>query len=270
MDFGDYQVDTPRKQRHFIDKSYQANVLEPGWFMQLTADFESSLGHLELLNSIEYLYMLKKYDQCLERCDLFLELNSKRSKKLKDDEVLEIASRCCARLEKPDKYFMQIKWNKNSPGLQMFMAETLYRQGNFIQTIQILLRYLEYRKGDYVAFSLMSDCFGGLARIYPSFADSFAVLAFQSLAVSLELVNKANQPETAFKEAFFKSEVLKLEEKLQSMNGQGVISPSIWDEDFWKTEAEYEVHGESLRVKLSDMLSSRNAEVVEQEPDWRL
>lgn len=119
MDFSSFDDDlfgdSEPKVRATLDSDYFPIDHSPSWFVNrccgsnefVAARFAQKLGPLEIINCIEYLYSKRIYSECLHLCEQYLELNAIREQT--DDHVLEIASRCCLKLDRPEDALLFVK-----------------------------------------------------------------------------------------------------------------------------------------------------------------
>jgi hypothetical protein len=99
--------ETNERQRHFIDKEYELVETVNGWFLDALNNvdeiFRQSMGPNQIKHIIEYRYSHAEYSEALRVCDLWLDANSRLAKPFRVFEVLEIAIRCCLRLNVHNK-----------------------------------------------------------------------------------------------------------------------------------------------------------------------
>lgn len=149
----DIFVSQEKKVRHFTAKRYTPEKTLNGSVLEHTSvesEFKQTIGPALVLESINYLYYSQDFKTCLAISDKFINANSSLSKPLNLNEVLEIACRCCIRMNNIDdcnNYLLSIECN--NPGLIFFKAHVFRLLGRTRESVQLLMKYLETREDDY-------------------------------------------------------------------------------------------------------------------------
>ncbi|KAI8920189.1 hypothetical protein DFJ77DRAFT_423460, partial [Powellomyces hirtus] len=95
--------------RHFIDRTHVMRATYDGCFhapslAEIPSVFATKLGPNSLISSMEHLYILGDFSGALAVAEGYLSANRQSGqKRIKETEVVEIAARCCLRLNQPTR-----------------------------------------------------------------------------------------------------------------------------------------------------------------------
>jgi hypothetical protein len=142
------------KIRHVTASQYTPTPTVIGGFLaDLDVDqkFTEKIGPHQVLDAIHYHYMKREWELVLQLCDEYIAANETRQLNLND--VLDIASRACLKLEKVERAMDYIsRANCTLPGLIFTKAHVCRLAGHHHLSIKLLLEYLDDRTNDYTAW----------------------------------------------------------------------------------------------------------------------
>ncbi|KAI8927047.1 hypothetical protein BC831DRAFT_453700 [Entophlyctis helioformis] len=158
FEFGDDLFDQgPQRQRHFIDRNYVPRETVSGWFCdegeQVAERFKDQKQGPNMHG--------------LDLCQQWLAHNSGLGPaKFKENDVLEVASRCCRKLDRAGDALAFIEripeWR--DPGIMFVKGELCRMNGRLTDAVACMLDYLDNRIGDYTAWIELSRTFRAMAQ----------------------------------------------------------------------------------------------------------
>ncbi|KAJ3320753.1 hypothetical protein HDV06_005046 [Boothiomyces sp. JEL0866] len=232
--FGDDLFETEEKRvRHFIDKSYVPDETVLGKFVQIEeADngfFSTKFGPQQLQNAMEWEYYKSDYRKCLDLCLKWIELNEscKKEKQFKMGEIYEIACRCSLKLKKLDlalHYAERIlASNGKEPGVMFLVSQVFNQCSRYREAIELITKYLDYRRNDYLAYVELADIFDKMSNQYPEFQS----WAYFALSLAIYFIERSPRPKTDFSAKHIQHELPKLKTRLSKFTAATTVDHTV-------------------------------------------
>ncbi|KAJ3259209.1 hypothetical protein HK103_002856 [Boothiomyces macroporosus] len=204
----------------YLRQRKRESGIEHGRFIQLDGAneefFGTKFGPQQLQNVLEWEYYKSDYSKCLELCLRWIQLNEKE-KQFKMGEIYEIACRCSLKLAKLDlalKYAeLVIASNGKEPGVMFLAAQVFKKSQKYTEAIELLVKYLDYRRNDYLAYVELSDIFDSLGKSHPE----FKAWAYFSLSLAIYFIERSPRPKTDFADKHVQKEIPALKAKLAEL-----------------------------------------------------
>jgi hypothetical protein len=188
-----------------IDPEYIPFQVHSGYFVSVetpTEQFKCKDGSKMLHCTINYFYLKKEYQKCLELCIEWIELNKTLKKPSKGGEVVEAAIRSSMKLNRPKQALlfcnMLHKDNQREPGMIFTRAKVHMLNGLNKEAISLYLEYLIIRNNDYVAWYELGKLFYSL--------DKFN-WARAMVDISIELIMDSHRPNSPFSQLHVQTEL---------------------------------------------------------------
>ncbi|KAL1918424.1 uncharacterized protein VTP21DRAFT_3084 [Calcarisporiella thermophila] len=254
--------DAPREEAHSIPKAetpscYNAKIDSTEWFLVNPNDDVAGVlaerdGYNRLIYSINQYYAKREYADALCLVKKYLQCSSKR-RGMKD--IMEIAARCCLRLNRVEEAVEYIQMlDSNDPGPLRFKAEVYILAGRKREALEYIVRYHKARKQDHIAWRQTADIF----LLSPS-VDTLA-LACLHRAHRILLGSRWPQHEE------FSRRRYELDRKEIAASIEGLESRGVRLEDLetkqWRSQAECDFNGEDIDWMERNLLTTDN--VVEE------
>ncbi|KAJ3276036.1 hypothetical protein HDV01_006206 [Terramyces sp. JEL0728] len=222
-EFSDDLFETQEKKiRHFIDKSYIPDESVHGSFVThheaTQVLFDTKFGPQQLQNALEWAYYRKQYRECLDMCLKWIELNQncKLEKQYKMGEIYEIACRSSLKLKDLDSALkfaeLVLQSNGKEPGVMFLVAQVFTLSAKYTESTELLVKYLDYRRNDYLAYVELSIIFEKLSETYPEFKN----WVYFSLSLAIYLVERSPRPDTEYSKKHTEQELTRLKSRLSN------------------------------------------------------
>ncbi|KAJ3289143.1 hypothetical protein HK104_007708 [Borealophlyctis nickersoniae] len=189
--------ETPKPQRHFIDRSYK---MTPTVHEVVVDRFKDKTGPGEVLHAVECGYVVGQYEESLALAKEYIRVNGSQPRPMRVTEASELAARCALKLERPKE-----AWD-------LFGS----------------VEYLNARTNDYAAWKEICQAFTDIAITLHDSKSRSCLLhwAVLSIDLAIHLYTRAAHPDTPIAKVATAVELRNMEQMrldLDNRRGEGVV-----------------------------------------------